>query len=199
MEKIKIDSFLLLDKKNDEEYNYYNQDVDFNILDINNFVDILKLEINLFSSNLNLNISGINNIKKKIDILINFCSADNNAKININYLCKNQKTLDIKVNGKIIENFSNNKILFSLNGILDEENTSVIMKPIFEVYNNELEANHSCNIGAINKDILWFLMSRNFSKKEAIKKIIWSHFNLVLKNLSEDKINYFEKMISEKL
>ena len=199
MKKIKVDSFLLLDKKNNEEYNYYNQDVDYNILDIDNSIDILKLEINLFSSNLNLNISGINNIKKRIDILINFCSSNNNAKININYLCKNEKTLDIKVNGKIIENFSNNKIIFLLNGIIDEENTSVIMKPIFEVSSNELEANHSCNIGAINKDILWFLMSRNFSKTEAIKKIIWSHFHLVLKNLNEDESNYFEKIISEKI
>ncbi len=199
MEKIKVNNFLLLEKTNIEKYDYYDQDVDFNILDINNFTDNFKLEINLHSSNLNLNISGINNIRKKIDILITFCSSNNNAKININYLCKNQKTLDIKVNGKIINNYPNNKIDIKLNGIIDEESTSVIMKPFFEVHNNQLEAIHSCTIGAINKEVLWFLMARNFSKNKAIKIIIWSHFNLVLKNLNEDQIIYFENKISEKL
>ena len=68
--------------------------------------------------------------------------------------------------------------------------------PIILCNEEDVYGTHSVSSGKIDKDKLFYLMSRGISNEEAIKMIVFSNFNKVVKKINNEKM---EKLVYEKL
>ena len=80
----------------------------------------------------------------------------------------------------------------------DNANSNPI--PQLEIDTNDItRAGHGATVGYIDEDKLFYMMSRGLSKKQSEELIINGFFEPILKNLSLEVRNDFEKIIFEKM
>ena len=70
-----------------------------------------------------------------------------------------------------------------------------ISLPMLLCSEEEVEGNHSHSAGKIEEKELFYIMSRGFSKNEAMKLIVKARFNAILENIPDEEIK--GKMIEE--
>ena len=71
--------------------------------------------------------------------------------------------------------------------------------PILEISNNEVKCNHGTTISNINKDKLYYLISRGLFKKEAISLILISFIKPVLNLFDDKKVDEIEKKLIKEI
>ncbi|MDR2568390.1 MAG: SufD family Fe-S cluster assembly protein [Mycoplasmataceae bacterium] len=113
--------------------------------------------------------------------------AKNNQKIyNIIFNHKENSSVFIKVNcltfikGEIVVNITNNVpkntphccVSQKIIGVLTTKNSSIKATPIMNVYNNQVNAEHEVNVGYLNKEEIFYLMSKGVKKSKATKILI---------------------------
>ena len=102
----------------------------------------------------------------------------------------NEKTFSDMINKSTVNNSSNTKYIGTVNitrnakfsngyqqshsMILDDESKSESI-PILEIDNSEVKCSHGATVGKIDKEKVFYLMSRGFNKKES-KKILVEGF-----------------------
>lgn len=73
--------------------------------------------------------------------------------------------------------------------IINLSNTcSGIVLPNLHIDENDVEASHSCSVGSVNKDHLYYLQSRGFSTAKAESILIKGYFNPLLQSIEDEKI-----------
>ena len=60
---------------------------------------------------------------------------------------------------------------------------------------DDVEGNHSTASGKVDEKSLFYIMSRGFSEKEAIKLIVRARFNKIIERIKDDKIK--EEILSQ--
>ena len=75
---------------------------------------------------------------------------------------------------RISKNAQNSEAFLKHSILLVGNDSQAVSIPELEIENNQVQASHASAIGPIDQSQLFYLMSRGFSKKSAIKLIIKS-------------------------
>ena len=80
------------------------------------------------------------------------------------------------------------------------ENCNGIVLPNLHIDENDVEASHSCSVGSVNQDHMYYLESRGLSNSQAKNILIRGYFNPILENITnetvkEEIINVLEQRI----
>jgi Fe-S cluster assembly protein SufD len=92
----------------------------------------------------------------------------------------------------------------SQNALILSKDAKANAIPKLEIKNPNVKCSHGSTIGQVNKEDIFYLMSRGLSKNEAIKLIVLGYFNSILNNIleikdlkeKEDYEKYKEKIIN---
>ncbi|MGL4948614.1 MAG: SufD family Fe-S cluster assembly protein [Mycoplasma sp.] len=145
---------------------------------------------------LNASITSINNNKKKnINISLNLHGKNVNCDLKINSLCLNSSHTKIEANGVTINNLSSGYMNISINGIVDDNNSTMSGIPKFILKNNKVDAHHSLVMGSINQEELFYLRSRCINIKDAKYLLLTSKLFDCLKTLNNDQKEFYKNKI----
>lgn len=159
------------------------------------------------------NLKGISSNNKLNTIYL----GSKNQTIDLNYIAelRGEKTnIDIEVQGalkdtarkhfkgtidfkkgckKAIGNENENCMLLS-------ETAKSIALPMLLCSEEEVEGNHATSAGRVGDKELFYIMSRGFNKKEAMKLMVKAKFNKILENIENEEIkNEIEQEIDKRL
>ena len=67
--------------------------------------------------------------------------------------------------------------------------------PMLLCTEEDVEGNHSSSAGKIDDDVLFYIMSRGISEKDAMKLIVKSKFNKILENVKNIELK--EQILEE--
>lgn len=83
--------------------------------------------------------------------------------------------------------------------LLLSENVKGISVPALLSHEDDVEGNHAASAGKMDKELLFYIMSRGYSLKEAEKLVIESKFQGTIQNLpenlAEEALNYIEELL----
>ena len=65
---------------------------------------------------------------------------------------------------------------------------SGIVLPNLHIDENDVEASHSCSVGSVNQDHLYYLETRGLTPLQARNILIRGYFNPILENIENEKI-----------
>ena len=78
--------------------------------------------------------------------------------------------------------------------LLSDKSKSLAL-PMLLCSEEDVEGNHSCSSGKIGEKELFYIMSRGFELKEAIKLMVRAKFNKILENIEDEDLQ--ERILSE--
>ena len=83
-----------------------------------------------------------------------------------------------------------NEVTYDLEGriINLSDSCSGIVLPNLHIDENDVEASHSCSVGSVNQDHIYYLESRGLSNLQARNILIKGYFNPLLENINNDVI-----------
>ena len=166
--------------------------------------------LNLFcifkdDTNININVDVLSDVKFKLNAVIySYQNSKINVNIktnslfdkcettiNINAIANDNSSIDIKVDSIIEEEINLAKISQNIKGILISENSRILGIPKLTVNSDQVIANHALNIGGINEEELFYLMSKGFNETDCKKIILNGFMKLSLNDLKESKQNKY--------
>ncbi|MDR0739737.1 MAG: SufD family Fe-S cluster assembly protein [Mycoplasmataceae bacterium] len=204
----KVKSQFVVHQVNDKFQKRYFVDSNLNlqleIIDISIKNTDTKIEIMLHeNSKCNLNLYILNkSVKKNILVQINH---ESNTQSNVNVKAFSSNGGNIKINlinvapkGK--EKIEQNQ---SINGVIFDERSQINVTPSMLIDTNVIKATHAVNIGNINPEQLFYLMSRGINKSKATIMILKGMFSALAnkkttQNLYNKAIVFLNKMIKRK-
>lgn len=68
------------------------------------------------------------------------------------------------------------------------KNSSGIVLPNLHIDENDVEASHSCSVGSVNQEHLYYLESRGLTPLQARNILIKGYFNPILENITNEQI-----------
>lgn len=68
------------------------------------------------------------------------------------------------------------------------EKCSGIVLPNLHIDENDVEASHSCSVGSLNNEHMYYLQSRGLSELQARNILIRGYFNPILENVNDEEI-----------
>ncbi|MDR0675131.1 MAG: SufD family Fe-S cluster assembly protein [Mycoplasmataceae bacterium] len=182
--------------KSDESYNFYLVDVLNSNTNTNLTIDITK------GGNCTLNIYALSDgFHKIIKLRINHNSYTTSNTI-VKAFASNHSTIKLDLiniaspkTTKIVQNQS-------VDGILFDKNSSIDVTPSMLIDTNAIKASHAVNIGNINPNHLFYLMSRGLTKTKATMTILNGMFaTLNEQEITQDLYNkatlFLKKIIKE--
>lgn len=142
-----------------------NLDLKINLTDgVDKKISILLPES---GAKLNLSLKSQASSNLLLDIICNQLAP--NTEVKINGLFYAHGSAKIAIYGKIIMHelakCSTSKLIFKC--LRENKQSEVKLAPILEVYNNQVKANHGSAVDIIDQKLLWQLMARGISKKNA--------------------------------
>lgn len=153
--------------KSDENINLNKQEAYANVIDgIYAFSKAKKY----YQTNLNHYVS---NCESKAQI---FAINNDNAQVSI--------FTDAYIKNKAVQSITNQEGRI----INMSENCSGIVLPNLHIDENDVEASHSCSVGSVNQDHMYYLESRGLNKNQAQSILIRGYFNPLLENIKNEKI-----------
>lgn len=186
------DNIILIDNDIVKELNYFNESLNKDItikdnssLTINYFKNINEdnNEINIYignNSSLVFNHSYINSNNYDLKININYTGEKSSVLVNIRGV-NDGGISKVDIDGTLLNNNINN-ILDEKIKIININNGKVICKPNMYIKTSEIIANHENAIGNINKDEVFYLMSKGISKDNAEKLIVNGYLLSIINN-----------------
>lgn len=117
--------------------------------------------------------------------------------VNINAIANDSSSMNIKLDSMIPENINFAKISQNIKGILLSENSRILGIPQLTVNSDQVIANHALNIGGMNEEELFYLMSKGFNEQTCKKIILNGFIKLSLNSLSENKQNKYLKKLNK--
>lgn len=168
--------FLILDKNcNDTILIDQNSSKKISLFDNSKLGEInLKFDIES-NANIEINILSIAKNNKKINVIFNHLHNNANSLCDVKII--GQKTANVYVEIKsIIPKETSGKTKQLINGLLTSDLASITTLPILKIDSEYVKAEHSVNIGSINKEFLFYLQSKNINYEEATKLILNNFF-----------------------
>ena len=78
--------------------------------------------------------------------------------------------------------------------ILLSESSEFNSKPELEIYADDVKCSHGSTSGSLDKDSIYYLMTRGLSKKESTKMLVESFLNEIIESIKSSSIRNFIKM-----
>jgi len=80
------------------------------------------------------------------------------------------------------------------------DSCSGIVLPNLHIDENDVEASHSCSVGSVNKEHMYYLESRGLSENEAKNILIKGYFNPILKEITDENVrNKLNEIIDRRI
>jgi Fe-S cluster assembly scaffold protein SufB len=118
-----------------------------------------------------------------VKIKINFVQKSNSiAYILCSCIANNKSKIDVSFSNKVDKTSTNCVVKQQVNGIILDNESSITALPSLLIGNNNIKADHEVNIGGINKENLFYLMSRGIKEQDARKILINQLFNKAKEN-----------------
>jgi len=109
-----------------------------------------------------------------IETLMEFISPNTTGNTLIKAVVMPKGNLSLKGVIRISKNASGSKAFLKHSVLLVGNDSQAVSIPELEIENNQVQASHASAIGPVDQAQLFYLMSRGFSQKSAIKLIIKS-------------------------
>jgi Fe-S cluster assembly protein SufD len=185
--------------------------------EINNHNYYQSMQIDLTSQsvksdeNINLNkqeayasvvdgIYAINNATKKYQTNLNHYEANCESKAQI-FAINNDNAhvsifTDAYVKNKAVRTVTNQEgRIINLS-----DSCSGIVLPNLHIDENDVEASHSCSVGSVNEDHVYYLTSRGLTTLQARNILIKGYFNPILENISNEEIkNHIVEVLEQRI
>jgi len=157
--------------------------------------------INLVKKNAKSNfyLSSVATLENKKNYYINFNNLEESTQSNIEAFGVSLKSSEINIKGisyikkgavKSVANQSVRVILF-------DEKSRGSASPSLKIDCDDIKANHSCSIGSINEDHLYYLLSRGLDL-ESVRKLIVTGYIIPIKNyFPKSEKKYIDNFIEE--
>ena len=185
--------------------------------DINNLGYYQSMQIDLTSQsvksdeNINLNkqeayasvldgIYAINKAHKKYQTNLNHYEANCESKAQIfainNDYAQVSIFTDAYVKNKAVRTVTNQE-----GRIINLSDTcSGIVLPNLHIDENDVEASHSCSVGSVNQDHMYYLESRGLTTLQARNILIRGYFNPILENITDEEIkNHIIEVLEQRI
>ncbi|MDR0341075.1 MAG: SufD family Fe-S cluster assembly protein [Mycoplasmataceae bacterium] len=131
-------------------------------------------------------------LNQNVDIkLIHLANAKCN--IHVNVIAKD-KDLNIKLNSIVNKNEKNTELHQYLNGYC-LKHSSINFEPVMDINNNVINVSHEIVLGDINKDILFYLNTKNYDTLTARSVFLNSIF-LINESKNKKFNEFFKKLIA---
>lgn len=158
-------------------------------------VNFFLLDIEQKNVDINLNFDLPNESKMNLFCLVSNIGFDKKINININHLGDNSCSICeirainkeaasshflVKTNAN--QNLKNIEIKQNIEGILLDDNSTILAIPSLNVNTDSINAFHSVNVGKINPNIVFYLMSRKFNLVNTYSIIFRSYFEKFFNN-----------------
>ncbi len=141
-------------------------------------------------------IVNFNNLKEYVLNLNQDLNSHADIKVKI-FGFKNSYT-KVLINSNIPKNAQKTYLNQEINGYLFSDDATILATPSMNISNNKIVANHSVNVGSINPEKLFYLMSRGITKKSAINLLIKSEYQY-LKDLNISNAKQYYKKVDNKI
>ena len=89
---------------------------------------------------------------------------------------------------RINENAKNSKSSVSCESLMLDDFSISDTIPTNDIQTDEVEFSHEAKIGKISDKAIFYLMSRGFELKEAMKLMVRAKFNKILENIQNDSL-----------
>ncbi len=125
------------------------------------------------------------NLNSKIEIFHNAKHTESNL---ANYaISKDQATLLLNNNATIKKGCSLSVVHQSTKGLTLSKTAKIKALPNLYIDEYDVIANHACSIGSINKEDLFYLMSRGMTQEEASKIIVMGYVKPILDHINNEE------------
>lgn len=195
-------------------------------LNCNTFDNRSNKEINVYN-NANLNFSGIYTNSANESIIVNLLEENANAELGF-LVINNEKNSEMSVNvfhkakhtnssimnngvaiananllfnctGKIMQGMSQSNCRQLTKGVIVEDNSSILARPILLIDEYDVNAYHGASIGKMSDEDLFYLMSRGLTKTEAFKLMLTGVINPFISKIFDEEIKSLMEMEIYKL
>ncbi len=158
----------------------------FSYLDIEDKYDSYEYNFHLQdNAELKINFSVFSSINKKINI--NIYHDGNNSHSTCNcYGVSKQGTISFVLNGYIKKDTHSNYCEQSISGLLLSDDARISGNPNLIIDSNKIKANHKLLIGSVNKDYLFYIMSKGISEQNARLLLANKFYQEHIENIEEE-------------
>lgn len=133
-------------------------------------------------------IYAINKANKKYQTNLNHYEANCNSKAQIFAINNDFAHVSIYTDA-YIKNGATRSITNQEGRIINLSQTcSGIVLPNLHIDENDVEASHSCSVGSLNQDHMYYLQTRGLSESQARSILIKGYFNPIIKNIENQEI-----------
>lgn len=133
-------------------------------------------------------IYAINKANKKYQTNLNHYEANCNSKAQIFAINNDFAHVSIYTDA-YIKNGATRSITNQEGRIINLSQTcSGIVLPNLHIDENDVEASHSCSVGSLNQDHMYYLQTRGLSENQARSILIKGYFNPIIKNIENQEI-----------
>lgn len=145
-------------------------------------------------------IYAINKANKKYQTNLNHYEANCNSKAQIFAINNDIAHVSIYTDA-YIKNGATRSITNQEGRIINLSQTcSGIVLPNLHIDENDVEASHSCSVGSLNQDHMYYLQTRGLTEDQARSILIKGYFNPIIKNIDNQEIvNEILKVLEQRI
>ena len=159
---------------------------------ISNLNTELNEEINLCDVDATCNILNVllvgDNATLNSNIMINHLSKLTNSDFSNYAIAQGEATMVLNNNAKIIKGASKSVVHQKAKGLTLSKTAKIKAMPNLFIDEYDVIANHAASIGSINKEDLFYLMSRGLEEKEASKLIVLGFVQPLLDKIDNEEL-----------
>ena len=163
----------------------------YNIAFVNDIYEF-NLNVDLNDKNANVHIInlylGIDNSNLVSNIMINHYSKETKSLLDTYAIAKHQSHLILNNNAYIKNGMKNSDARQMTRGLNLSKNSSVKAQPNLLIDEYDVVASHSACIGSIDKEELFYLMSRGLSESQAQEMVILGFIEPILGNIKSEEL-----------
>lgn len=160
------------------------EDIDFNLNVILKRCETKRIQIGIYNYHKH---------KIKCRVNVQFLDQYNECDVNVIALGADQSNTQIEVEATVVS--ENNKIIQNIKGFLFSSQAFISGLPLLNIETNQIIASHGLAIGSLNKEQIFYLMSKGFDKNQVKKILLLSQFENLLSYCNDnEKQRYLEKI-----
>lgn len=156
--------------------NNYKCNIDVNLNGEASNVNIINVYLGINDSSLDSNIQMNHFAKHSVSMLDTYAIGKNNAKLNLNN------------NAFIKQGMSQSDAKQSTRGLNLSSNSSIKAQPNLFIDEYDVIASHSCSIGSIDKDELFYLMSRGLPEEQAHEIVVLGFIQPIIEKIKNENL-----------
>ena len=170
------------------QLNYLSLENNSNKNDLTLNMYLLQQDITLSALNVAINESGKT---QNQNLNVYHLHEDTASNFNTYAIASNNSVLNIKNIGQINKGCINSDLKQKTKGILVDTYSSIEADPALIIDENDVLASHGASVGAIDPEILYYLMSRGLTKEESEKLIIEAYVSPYFKDYNETNLGKY--------